>query len=125
MPSPVVGKAFYKCPAQLVVESDTFSYYRPLLAPLVDAPASGSPGQWVPCWQDSNTQPTTFVVAVNDRASPAAARNPAVHDGIATFVAAAVFLGHTLAAAQAAARADASLGTAAAARIVDQAVGGE
>jgi hypothetical protein len=123
MPSPVVGKAFYKCPAQFV--TDPPGFYQPLLADLVDKPSAGAPGQWVPCWQDSDTQPTTFIVAVNDRLSPAAARNPAVHDGIATFVSAAVFLGHNLAAARAAARADASLGAAVAASIIDQVVGGE
>jgi hypothetical protein len=125
MPSPITGKSFYKCPAQLVQDSPGFAFYRPLLAPLVDAPASGTPGQWLICWQDSDVAPTTFVVAVNDRISPAVPRNPAVHDGIATFVAAAVYLGPNLAAARAAARADASLGTAAAARIIDQTVGGE
>jgi hypothetical protein len=125
MPSPITGKAFYKCPAQLVQDSPGFAFYRPLLAPLVDSPASGSPGQWVICWQDSNTQPTTFIIAVNDRGAPGAPRNPAVHDGIAQAVATAVYLGPNLAAAQAAARADASLGTAVAARIIDQVVGGE
>lgn len=111
-----MAKAYYECPVDVFVDFEGLTTALPILGPVVDKLG----GQWKVVEQDSDTDPSSAILAVSDRLGPDDPPNPEVHQECRRV---GRFLGKTLEQARNAARP--VVGSVRAARMLDQTVGGE